>query len=473
MQPRHLVPFDNDSKAIFWSSEGKNTMITYFRLTIFVTWLIFVPNFSALAIDFDQDGFADFVLVKPNSKGQLEWYAVDVNDTANRSLGQYGRLGNHLAVGNWSGNNNTSKAVISRKSSGEFEWSIDLPGGNKTLMFGSSPAKVVSGLDSDRNGAIDPALITVGPKTLAWKVMSNPGVSANPVLSDFVFGSKAAIPFYANLDGNGDQIAAATVNKKGLLTIRYKNLRNTKVKSSTVSNFGTNLTNILPVAQESGKDAVFAISKRGDRISVTVINGKVKIKRLQTTGDETVVGNYLGAKSEVLAIRNSVNQVTFIDSKGGKSVLPLSLDGILVDDVNINSFLESTVPGNPSAPTNPEPRKPVARKPNPACSGVADSSQHLLYKPRSDTSGNAVIVFDSVYSTEFRAVRIELKDGTFHEAWWKGLELWGNPDVNGPRQHWRTNVRAGLVKDGAVIIADDVNQECRFVIPGSSNKRWE
>jgi len=82
-------------------------------------------------------------------------------------------------------------------------------------------------------------------------------------------------------------------------------------------------------------------------------------------------------------------------------------------------------------------------------------------------------VFDGKYKKEFRSVKAELKSGQFEELFWKPLELWGNPDSVGPRQHWRARSKCGSFKDKALIIADDGYQACRFVLPGDACKRWE
>jgi len=110
---------------------------------------------------------------------------------------------------------------------------------------------------------------------------------------------------------------------------------------------------------------------------------------------------------------------------------------------------------------------------NPVCVGTADSRAHLLWKPVSDTSGNAVAVFDGKYKKEFKSVKAELKSGQFEELFWKPLELLGNPDKDGPRQHWRSRNKCSQFKSKALIIADDGYQACRFVLPGDACKRWE
>ena len=111
---------------------------------------------------------------------------------------------------------------------------------------------------------------------------------------------------------------------------------------------------------------------------------------------------------------------------------------------------------------------------NPVCSGVMDSRAHLLYKPVSDTSGNAVVVFDGKYKGEFRSVKIDLVDGSKEELFWKPLKLWGNPDKDGERQHWRSKNKCQKILNGALIYADDGYQICMFALPKQGScKRYE
>lgn len=446
-------------------------MILHLKISIVGCFAYFLSLSSAFAIDFDQDGLADFISINVNSAGQLEWSAIDLNDGLKKSLGQLGKSGDHLAVGEWKSDGKTSKAVISQSKSGRFTWTVESSSVQQEFIFGAYPAKVIAGLDLDNNGALDPVLVSPAIKNLAWQVMLNPGIATGKAaIKEYRFGKINAVPFYANPDGAGDQIATAEVLKNGLLNLQFKNLKTGKVAKRQVGNFRQSLSLILPVAQSDNRDILFAISQKGSRFYISIINGRRIIKRLQIEGDEIVVGRYLSSQSEVVAIRQGSDSALVIDSKGGLSKAKLDLSGILVDQININSFPdpELTPPENIVTP------KPAERSPNPRCSAaVADSRQHLLYKPVSDTMGTTVLVFDSKYTTEFSSVKLQLKDGSFAEGWWKGLVLWGNPDAFGPRQHWRTYVKAAQVADNALIIANDGTQECRFAIPGSSSKRWE
>lgn len=111
---------------------------------------------------------------------------------------------------------------------------------------------------------------------------------------------------------------------------------------------------------------------------------------------------------------------------------------------------------------------------NPVC-GTKElpSRAHLLWKPVSDTSGNAVIVFDGKYKEEFLEVTMQLKAGGVESAFWKGLQLWGNPDRSGPRQHWRLRKKCADYKSNGLITAKDSVQTCVFKLEGPSCNRIE
>lgn len=124
--------------------------------------------------------------------------------------------------------------------------------------------------------------------------------------------------------------------------------------------------------------------------------------------------------------------------------------------------VKPTVAPTPSGPANP------------ICGTLQlPSKAHLLWKPVSDTSGNAVIVFDGKYKEEFSEVKVELKGGGTENAWWKGLELWGNPDNVGPRQHWRLSKKCASYKNNALIMTKDSKQSCVFKLEGKSCDRIE
>lgn len=131
-------------------------------------------------------------------------------------------------------------------------------------------------------------------------------------------------------------------------------------------------------------------------------------------------------------------------------------------------------PSPTASPTKTIAPKPTVGSGNPNCSsGVLDARVHLLWKPKSDTSGNAVVVFDGKYKQEFQSVKAQYKDGKFEDLYWKPLILWGNPDKDGDRQHWRAKSPCGKFKDKALIIADDGSQVCKFQITGDACRRWE
>lgn len=437
---------------------------------LILSFFLLFPLINVFAIDFDSDGLDDFILVDINEKGRLEWFALDTNDGQRRSLGLFGKVGDHLAVGNWSGDGGSSKGFIRKNDNGTFDWTIDLPSGRRGLGFGSYPDLVVSGMDADGNAALDPATITKSKGKLRWKVLLNPGTGDTGDLIETTFGTKKDLPFFANLDGKGDQIGIARVDKRGVLIVKFRRVLSGKKKTLRYKKFNSKLFKILPARQKNGKDILYAVSKRGKRFRVTVLKRNRKLRTLRVTGDEVVVGSYFEPGQEVLLVRNATERSFLVNQNGKKSEVSLTLDGILVDEINVNTFEESSKPGEINPAPTPEPQ----RGKNPSCTGgTHPSTDHLLYKPVSDTTGNVVLVFDSKYKQAFESVQIQLRDGSYTDAWWKGLELWGNPDSGGERQHWRTNVRASEVRNNALILIEDKSQKCRFALPGSSTKRWE
>ena len=172
---------------------------------------------------------------------------------------------------------------------------------------------------------------------------------------------------------------------------------------------------------------------------------------------------YLGLVDEV--IRN--NPDVFGTPKPDATATPAVQPTVLPTSVPTTKPTISPTKAPTAVPTA------VAGK-NPVCgTNALPSKAHLLWKPVSDTSGNAVVVFDGKYKEEFKEVSVELRKGGTDQAFWKGLELWGNPTAEGPRQHWRLRKKCAEYKDNALITAKDSKQTCVFKLEGTSCKRIE
>ena len=118
--------------------------------------------------DFDADGFSDFVLIQAN-RNVLSWSALKSDGSQQSSLGEFGRLGFHIVLGDWLGSGMPQPATVT-DSKGELIWRIFSQGVSISQSFGQAGDTAVAGADFNQDGIVDAATVTTSTKQLLWRI---------------------------------------------------------------------------------------------------------------------------------------------------------------------------------------------------------------------------------------------------------------------------------------------------------------
>jgi hypothetical protein len=95
---------------------------------------------------------------------------------------------------------------------------------------------------------------------------------------------------------------------------------------------------------------------------------------------------------------------------------------------------------------------------NPVCTEAQRLVKDGLFKPISDSDGNAVFLAPSIFTEKFLKVTLNGEVGRF-----TGF-------ANGGRQHWRFIMPGSEYEAPATIVAESLNGECVFIVPNPSER---
>ena len=131
------------------------------RFTALFLFLAFTPSIvlaERLApADFDRDGLSDFVLIS-STDNVLSWSAVTGGGSTQQSLGDFGRLGFHISLGDWLGTGTPQPATVTTAGS-KIVWRILNNGGSTLKEFGATGETVVAGADFSGDGTVDASIV--------------------------------------------------------------------------------------------------------------------------------------------------------------------------------------------------------------------------------------------------------------------------------------------------------------------------
>ncbi len=405
-------------------------------------WLYIVCAFSLIShaalaqaqhaqSDFDGDGLSDFTVIKILDDGTLSWRARTSADNSLSTLGTLGISGNHIVLGYWSNSRYAEMASVSKSGDGSVLWSVKGHGASDlNFSLGTSSSLVLSGADFNRSGYTDAAVAEKSGGRYLWKIKLDPlAPSGARTVRSFKFGLANSKLFYVNPDGKRDWLAYFT-KQGGSLWLRLRNVGTAKGRTIKVRGAPSMAIRPVPVKKSDGSDALAFISKRSNstRVIVRELNGKqIASHTFNATGD-VIVGNFISAAGEQIAVMSGEGFLVFNPKLKSVSVVSAT-SGVAVDQVNINSFASEEAP--PSAtPTPVVGGACVSRVPT-------DGGGGFVWKPNSDTQFYAACVLPA----EFTGQTSELKIYSGAGVYIKSLNFKGVG--NGNRTAWQDTSMTG------------------------------
>lgn len=307
---------------------------------------------SAAPTDWNFDGASELSIVNIGGDGTLSWSGVLGSDGSLVDLGTQGRIGDHLVPGPWFMQGQVALGTVRLLSNGVVRWDIrdSRDDSGLSFEFGTAPLSVVGGADVDGNGVLDAVVVSKERSRLRWAVLLNPGLGGTREERSLSFGGGSLRPFFFSPDGRRDALAVLSARD---IKYRYLDSRKSRRVALRGSVRGTDIP--LPLRSRSGEDVLMFLRDQGASTLITKLLVKRRAwrrVRLDSSGIG-VVGDFLPQPGEEIALRGT-------DAGAFKILNPFSRtraevsgpSGILVDEVNINTFGDSNkeaAPGGPPA----------------------------------------------------------------------------------------------------------------------------
>lgn len=435
--------FEHGASLMIEDSFGfmKTTLSTFF-LTSLIFLLSSTPRYvSAATTDADGDGVSDYALVDIKADGSLGWGAEN-GGGARSELGSWGRIGDHLVPGAYSGPSRFELASV-RPVGEELLWDVRTDAGKRQFNFGTKNQTIVGGADFDGGGTADIGVVGIEQGRLKWNIVFNPVTASARPLKTFTLGRRGDHIFYIR-SGRGD-CAAALPKKGGKVPLsvrcfsgRARALRLGRIPSSSLTP--------IPLLGRKGEALLALPTFSPSGLVVEVVDpfkggrrvGKVRFPHAGTI----LVGDFSQGPGDELAVQTLEKDGFLVtQSLRGTSLLHVRTStGIAVDEYNVNSFIPD------SDPTLPPPGECVVQSPR-------DGNEGFLWKPISDTRRFAVTLLPATYTGKVEGVDVLTKSGELikslpskgvgngNRTHWQDYE-WTGPDYR--RLHGEIQIRARL-----------------------------
>lgn len=297
--------------------------------------------------DFDADGISDFVLIS-SSGNILSWSAFKADGSSQQSLGQFGRLGHDIALGDWLGAGIPQPATVS-VTRNKIVWRIFSGGASTAQEFGSAGETALAGGDFNNDGIADAVTVVRNGSKLRWRIHQSLFTNSAAAPLEVSFGRPKDLYFFYNPDGAGDRLASITRRGAKAFTIRYVNPANGRISRKQVEQTipsGQFRQRPLPLRLSNGKDALAFFQKQAKATRFSLLRAVKKAPqrfRIDATGD-ILVGNFAGESGEEIAVQNESGFRLF-NPGAKKHQFVAAPAGIAVDEVNINQ-VGSSEPDN-------------------------------------------------------------------------------------------------------------------------------
>ncbi|MBN8548077.1 MAG: hypothetical protein J0M12_02050 [Deltaproteobacteria bacterium] len=367
--------------------------------------LSIVADAAAQAVkgsDYSSDGYSDIMLISIQGDDSLAWSAYTASGVAIPQMSiTAGVAGNHLAIANWASTTIAQRGFISLGAEAALWTVIPETGAAVSRELGGTKDSLISGGDFNGNGYADAAFVKKpleAETTYRWQIRPDffrdaaggPRSKAKAIKVNF--GKVGGSFFYVNVLGQNDWLAVLSANPSGPGSlVQLKNPLDGKSREFRVTGFSYANIRPLPIRQKKKRPDLLALAERSAGSTlVTFVDMRGRVKRQVTLPGEgeLIVGNFLTAPGEELAIQQSDNSFLFynpITEAQSSVALPT---GIPIDDININSF-----DSNPVEPSCED----ETLSPN-------DGTDRFLWKPKGENSGLLRVLFPQIWTGKITQV---------------------------------------------------------------------
>ncbi|MFN4895995.1 MAG: hypothetical protein ACK5GN_08420 [Pseudomonadota bacterium] len=309
---------------------------------------------AAVPNDFDGDGVSDLTRVEVGSDDALTWKAVLSASGSTTTLGTLGKKGDHLAMAQWFGSGTQIGIVSESATDDSIVWTVINPSGVQVeFTLGTKGDLVVAGADFNGNGIADAAVVRLVDGKATWVIRLDPLVFSSNEASEVVFGKSGDRAFFARVDSSAsDWIGVIGKGSGGRSLARMRNLVTGEVRRFTrlpkLASQGSR-PRAFPIRQVSGPDLLgFQVaSGSSTRITVASFSGaRIYSSSFVGTG-VSVVGDFNAGPGFEIVYQSSDESVV-ANPTSGEEREAVFLDGIAVDEVNLNVLGQGSTGGGAS-----------------------------------------------------------------------------------------------------------------------------
>jgi hypothetical protein len=287
-------------------------------------------------------------------------------------LGEFGAVGDHIAIGRWLGTGGVQIGVISTdRATNEIVWRVRESGKDATQRFGSLGDFAVAAADFDATGIDDPTVVSKQGRRLVWTIAFDLFRRGRRRMV-FSVGSRRDYPFFVDVDGSGAWLGALEVGKKATM-VRLRNPRTGERRAlrRLPALPGRSNPSLAAMRNPSGQQLLAVSRNDGMRTYLSLIDlarRTLETRELPGVGDVVVSDLLPDAGDEVALIASAKISVGNLFNGAQKVLAKPEGDPILIDAFNVNSIdgdatsipkpvpTASPVPAAlPTRPTGPAP----------------------------------------------------------------------------------------------------------------------
>ncbi|MCB0354752.1 MAG: hypothetical protein KDD64_14545 [Bdellovibrionales bacterium] len=394
------------------------------------------------------DALADqLAVLSVNDDQSLSWKLLAPQSGEQTEVSSsFGAIGDHILFGRFTSTSGTPQlGTLHDLGSSGVRWRVIDENGDllDEMVLGGNEDFFVAGGDFDKSGLVDPVVITTDGRKLVWE-MSPDAFGSSPGQEKSVsFGKKSQLSraFYANPFGDGDWAGVVKKNrKKKRTTLKFKNLESGVSRRISLKRSVRLSERPLPVASSGGSDLVVLVrSVNGStKIVCADASGRIVARHTFPSSGTVVVGEFDSSSAgEEIAVQS--DDVLLVFNPFAKSTREYDIpDGILVDSVNLNTFVEEEQGGGGG---NNQGSSEQCTGGDPGICGCyfLDETDGyktgFLYKRKSDTYGGIVTVLPNPCGRLTNSVvTLDTDCNEIHTLTDTGF---ANPDSTGNRHHFK------------------------------------